>query len=194
MVVSNSKAIMSISERCTRDHELIRIEGKAPCGNNWSKIASAYWPEWARCFARCFAHLKDQPRTQTGSRQSGWLTSNSTSVISVIKNSGFAPSGRRSAETVAQRVAALTQPTGAALPQQLPDGLTEGAHLEIAFSTTHPFQRPLTVDPWMQRAVSMQGKYQTLIRDRLSTLEAVEMLVETLEKEDKSFEPACMKI
>ena len=45
---------------------------------------------------------------------------------SVIKNSGFAPSGKRSAETVAQRVAALTQPTGAALPQQLPDGLTEG--------------------------------------------------------------------
>ena len=28
MVVSNSKAIMSLSERCTRDHEHIRIEGK----------------------------------------------------------------------------------------------------------------------------------------------------------------------
>ena len=103
----------------------------------------------------------------------------------MIKNSGFAPSGRRSAETVAQRVAALTQPTGAALLQQLPDGLTEGAHLEIGLSTTHPFQRPLTVDPGMQRAVSMQGKYQTLIRDRLSTLEAVEMLAETLEKEEE---------
>ena len=37
----------------------------------------------------------------------------------------------------------------------------------------------------MQRAVSMQGKYQTLIRDRLSTLEAVEMLAETLEKEEE---------
>ena len=79
----------------------------------------------------------------------------------------------------------MGQATGAALPQQLPDGLTEGAHLEIALSTTHPFQRPLTVDPGMQRAVSMQGKYQTLIRDRLSTLEAVEMLAETLEKEEQ---------
>ena len=106
-------------------------------------------------------------------------------MISVIKESGFAPSGRRSAETVAQRLAALTQPTGAALPQQLPDGLKTVAHLEVALSTTHPFQRPLTVDPGMQWPVSVQGKYQTLIRDRLSTLEAVETLAETLEKEEQ---------
>ena len=187
MVVSNSKAIMGLSGRCSRDHEHIRIEGKAPCGNNWSKIASAYWPEWARCFALLFEFLKGQPRVQSGSRQSGWLTSNSVSIQSVLSQSGFSPSGRRSAETVATRVAALTQPTGAALPQQLPDGLSTDAHLEVALSTCHPFQRPVTVDPGMQRAVRRQGRKQTLIRDRLSTLEAVEALSEALKDEEKTF-------
>ena len=47
-VISKALLVQAMCKRFPGCLDSIRIEGKAPCGNNWSKIASAYWPEWAK--------------------------------------------------------------------------------------------------------------------------------------------------
>ena len=56
---------------------------------------------------------------------------------------GFEPSGRRSANVVAQRVAAGNQPTRRAVPTLLPEGLGPEDHLCLALQLCHPFDMPV---------------------------------------------------
>ena len=186
-VISNSLLIEGLCLRCPGCESHIRIEGKAPCGNNWSKIASAYWPEWAKAFARFFRPVMGLQRNETTSRQAGWLAHSSVSVKEAVRATDYCPSGGRSLDSVAIRVAALTQPTGRALQQMIPDGLSEETHLKLALSSCHPYQRPLSLEKHMEFAFSCQTSPKQLNRERYSVLGLVEALAEALKDEEEYF-------
>ena len=187
MVISNSLLIETLNKLCPGCLEHIRIEGKAPCGANWSKIASAYWPEWAMDFAQHFRSVRGQPREAPPSRQAGWLAPSRTSVLDAVKETGYIPSGGRSLQSVATRISALTQPTGRSLQQMLPDGLSEETHLKLALSACHPFQRPSSLEPYIAMSLGSQRSGKHVTSHRYATLEGIEALAKALAEEEEFF-------
>ena len=66
----------------------------------------------------------------------------SRNLAEAIDATGFVPSGKRPAETVAKRISAAKQPTRAALPQLLPDGPPPEHHLDVALLAPPPALSP----------------------------------------------------
>ena len=94
-----------------------------------------------------------------------------------LEEQGFSPSGRRTANVIAQRVAAGVQPSRRAMPTLLPEGLGPEVHLELALQLVHPFELPVPLPEQCAYAFKMQEKYATQLNaTRLSVLQVVDNL------------------
>ena len=60
----------------------------------------------------------------------------------MLQRTEYVPSRKSAPGTFAARVASGGQPTGAALPQLLPDGMTPDCHSESAMRLMHPVALP----------------------------------------------------
>ena len=90
---------------------------------------------------------------------------------------GFVPSGKRSANVVAQRVAAGNQPTRRAVPTLLPEGLGPENHLSLSLKLVHPFALPVPLPEHCRYACAKRIE----LGDRLAfTREGSVNLVEAL--------------
>ena len=63
-LLSNHWCIHQLQCRCDNSHAHITLEGYAPCGRNWTAIASPYWPAFAAKIVCCWSHLLNQEQTE----------------------------------------------------------------------------------------------------------------------------------
>ena len=144
-VLANFAAIQELSRRCPSvPHEHIPLVGFAPCGRNWTAVAGPYWPAFARAWAQVWSPVLSECQVKDASHIAGLQCFDAESSLEVrLQKQGFVPSGRRSANVVAQRVAAGGQPARRAVPTLLPEGLGPDNHLHLALKLTHPFELPV---------------------------------------------------
>ena len=146
-IIANFNGIKELDLPCQGGHKHISLESRAPNGQAWTSIASAYWPGFAEKWAEVWTWAAGMPQGKRRSHLAGWTADSGLSVHRLITESGFRPSGRRSAETISLRIGAGLQPTRRALPTILPEGLGTEMHLQAAHMIPHPFARPQWVPP-----------------------------------------------
>ena len=129
----------ALTARCPGCPEHIRLRGKAPNGLDWTRVASPYWPAWARSVA-----TKWTTPLMNHSRKTGWelaspmmIAADGTSVAGALTESNYAMAKGRSIEKYSDVISAGVQPTRKALPQLLPDGLPPHLHLQAALAVQH---------------------------------------------------------
>ena len=122
----------------------VRLRGLAPNGIDWTKVASPYWPAWARQVAEKWsaAMWRRENKMKRMEQAPMMITDGSVSHSTALRNSRFVPSGGRSLIKAADVLATGVQPTRKALPQLIPDGLPPELHLQAALSARHPLSYP----------------------------------------------------
>ncbi len=188
-LVSNNPVIAETNARCTLDHDHVVLEGMSPEGVPWTKVASAYWPQFARSavepLLRC-RRLTEVPEN------SGW---NAVAVAppgdwadpaALLAQGGLCPSGHRHAQSVATVVSSGVQPTKQGLPQLVPDYLRPEMHVRIARSLQHPFQLRPSVHPAIRKSCDEQPASPKVLNDaRLNAMDACVALANVLTGETK---------
>ena len=98
--------------------------------------------------ARNWAWARSVGQSGAGSHLAGWAPDHEAGLGDALGQAGFQPSGKRSLEVIATRIAAGMQPVRRALPQLLPDGLGADLHLQMAHRITHHFHsKPIPTRP-----------------------------------------------
>ena len=185
---ANSTLILAIARQCPGfPHRHISLVGYAPCGRNWTAIAGPYWPQFARVWAEAWASLlplcKDVSACNSTHLAGVHCWNTEMSLAAQLEEQGFSPSGRRSANIIAQRVAAGVQPGRRAMPTLLPEGLGPKVHLELALELVHPFELPVPLPEHCTYAFKMQEKHVNRVNEtRLSVLRVTESLAAACEK------------
>ena len=124
-IASNHASISQLEAKCKGGHCHIQLAGKAPCGTNWTALASPYRPAFANARVDVWSSVKKDADNDI-QKSTAWRTGQPTFDVSqtwdqALELLQFTPSGKRTRETVAARIAAGLQPRGLALPQMLPD-------------------------------------------------------------------------
>ena len=103
------------------------------------------WPALVRAVAVIVECIKTVPKGAGASKHLAGVTLRNPdqNYIERALEAGFIPSGRRSAMSIAYRLASGVQAPGRAFPTIMPEGLGPSEHLEIALSLTHPFLWPV---------------------------------------------------
>ena len=178
-VFSNFASILELSRACPPyHHEHIPLVGYAPCGRNWTAIAGPYWPAFARAWSQVWRPVLSDCLMRAVPHLAGvQCFDTSVSLEQRLREQGFVPSGRRSANVVAQRVAAGGQPVRRGVPTLLPEGLGPDNHLTLALKLTHPFELPVVLPEHCmyacQKRVDLGSDLQGA---RLRSIELVEAL------------------
>ena len=146
-VFANFSEIVNLSRTCPDfEHEHISLQGFAPCGRNWTAVAGPYWPAFARRWAETWNGALSMSNVKASTHLSGMqMYNNETSLVERLQQQGFEPSGKRSCNVVAQRIAAGNQPVRRAVPMLLPEGLGPENHLSLALKLVHPFELPVSL-------------------------------------------------
>ena len=180
-LAANSACIEGLHLRCCGGHDHQPLEGCAPCGRNWTAIASPYWPTFAQKMACAWQHLLTDDHlevTSASSYRSALLTERADlTVTAAMANAQFQPSGKRSRMSIGAQIGAGKQPRGRALPQLVPDFLGPDAHLSVAQAVAHPFTRPPVLFPPVQYALAVQPRsMDTLNKQREEMMLALDQL------------------
>ena len=149
-LAANFGEITGLFRRCDGRHGHISLQGNAPCGRNWTAIASPYWPEFARAWETLCAVLFVWARRPGPPLIFAGFASvpADVDVYAVLDEMDFQMPKGQERLTTAVRVGSGIQPTGRAMPQLLPDGLGPQDHLKVALVTVHPLARPPAVPEW----------------------------------------------
>ena len=140
----------ALARKCPGCPNHIQLQGMAPCGRNWTAVASPYWPAFASTWASvCAPYWQDyEIGAPSVSHLSGFgVAPDSLTVKQILDMKQYNPSGKRSTFVAALRVCAGGQPSGHVLPALIPEGLGPETHLQVALATKHPMARPLSL-PW----------------------------------------------
>jgi len=169
----------------------------APCQHSHSQNVTnveaqvLVWPALVRAVAVIAESIKAVPRGTGSSKHLAGVTLKSPDqdYVEWALQSGFIPSGRRSAMSIAFRLASGVQAPGRAFPTIMPEGLGPSEHLEIALSLTHPFLWPVPLSPACRIALKKQLsgiKGVSALRKELSLL--VTKLGKLLSSENQSLQ------
>ena len=84
--------------KCPGCREHIRLRGRAPNGVDWTKVASPYWPAWARQVAEKWSTVIWQRERKTSYLEQApmMITDGSDTHSTALRNSRYVPSGGRS--------------------------------------------------------------------------------------------------
>ena len=177
-VVSNRPCILSLSRKCpglSSTHTHIELQGKAPDGRNWTKVAGPYWHGFCVAWVKVWAHL-EVPECGAAHLSGFGMFDTSSSLRDILNEKEFAPSGHRSTTVVSQRVAAALQPTRRALPSVLPEGLGPECHLELALRLVHPFQLAVPLPDYCKYAIKSLQAHPDIETFRAVSASLVEAL------------------
>ena len=176
--------------RCRGGHKHLELRGKNAEGVWWTRVACPYWPDWARSVVEAWLPiLRVNAATPRDYRPVKLVTppvSGEDSVLARLKADAICPSGRRTAERVADITSSGRQAPGWAIPQLVPDGLTPEQHLEVGLAT----QNPLAWAPSSTGPVEYALKYrledpQKMNEQRRSMTQAVKDLAQAVRKENE---------
>ena len=162
----------SLVAGCPGCQSHIRLKGVDENGDDWTKVASPYWPAWAEAVARKWrSKLLRHRRSEKWEASAPMLLDpGGCSQREALEVSNFTPSGGRSIEKAADVMGSGMQPTRKALPQLVPDGLPPHFHLRAALATKHP----LAFEPRSTGPVQYALKYAV---DNEATMEESRSLV-----------------
>ena len=184
-VATSMPELIGLHCQCPGGHTHITLQGAAPCGTNWTAVASPYWPEYAAHWARLCAPYRpstEEAVTMGTSHLSGFAAEDSTITIEdILKSKGYQPSRKRSVFITAMRVCAGQQPSGRALPALMPEGMGPETHLQVALKLIHPMARPVVVPLQCKIALAYQQRAgDKLEKQRFQVLALVEKLAAVL--------------
>ena len=166
--------IKGLKRVCDHSHVHIGLQGKAPCGENWTVLASPYWPKFAQEWVRTCAFLRpaSSEAPAAASHLTGFAVDDpSTGVVQRLQKRGFKPARKQSPFAIVVRVRAVAQPRGLALPTLLPEGLGPESHLAVARAATHPVALPFQPAAHLALALSIQQVMgESLLSHRSSVL------------------------
>ena len=113
-LAGNHACVEGLHLRCCGGHAHQPLEGCAPCGSNWTALASPYWPAFAARMAEAWKHLL-QPHHQhlptTASYRSAPLTERADmSIDAALERAQLQPSGKRSRQTIGSQVGQADSP------------------------------------------------------------------------------------
>ena len=185
-IIANSVHILALDAVCPGCPSHITLQGKAPGGESWTSIASPYWPMFAKKMAQTWAWAKNLERSHEGSHIAGWNPADAGGISQALSSADFTPSGKRSRDVIATRVAAGLQPIRRALPQLVPDGLSPDLHLQIAHSVAHPYTaRPSPTAPIQYAIEHSIADDMAASEQREQMLSVLERMAAAVEHEDK---------
>ena len=183
-------ALGELQAKCPGCAEHIALQGAAPCGQNWTTVASPYWPsyaaDWARIASRC--PPVTTRFTPGASRLSGFAAERKDwTVDNFLEHKQLQPSKKRSVSITSMRVCAGVQPPGRAVPCLMPEGMGPESHLAIALQLVHPMARPISIPYQCRVAMAVQDREgENLERYRFQALEMLEALAEALWPESEA--------
>ena len=114
---------------------------------------------WAEAWASLLSVCKDVSACNSTHLAGVHCWNTEMSLAEQLEEQGFSPSGRRTANVIAQRVAAGVQPGRRAMPTLLPEGLGPEVHLELALQLVHPFELPVPLPEHCTYVFQMQEKH-----------------------------------
>ena len=191
-ITSNDPRVVAINGSCPGCPNHILLQGRNREGVSWTKIASSYWPSFARSCLKplCDRAPSEKERYQAGNDWRGGIgpDAGELSVLQILDRLSHPPSGKRHKSTIASSVSAGVQPSRQGLPQLIPDVLTPETHSSLAQNIAHPFALPPSVHPAIAKALSEQEPdVAALVGKRQEALVACERLEAQVRSENDDF-------
>ena len=175
-ILTNLLELYSIQRRCRcqRPHQV--LAGKAPNGQNWTAVASPYWPELTDEWANLCSPIRPQigEGQSASSNLAGFGFDDSVRPLNeLLDEMAFTPSGKTSTFLAAARIAAGVQSSKRSVPTILPEFLGPENHLACAKLLQHPFARAPPLSSNISRALELHrihGDSIASYREQLSEL------------------------